>query len=71
MIKYAMNWTFTDRNTNETKSGTTFYVVADGLEYKIDEPLFSSLDCPSLGFKHTFIDNNKNKTSVWFTKEEN
>lgn len=71
MIKYAMMWSFTDKKTNDTKSGITFYALVDGIEHKIDEKLFMSLDCVNFGFKHIFVDNNKNKTNVWFTKEEN
>ena len=71
MIKYVMLWSFLDRKINETKSGICFYALVDGIEHKIDEKLFNSLDCPNFGFKHIFVDKDKNKTSVWFTKEEN
>lgn len=71
IVKYAMNWSFTDQKTNTTKTGCSFYALIDGIEHKIDAALYDSLDCPNIGFKHMFVDNNKQKTNIWFTKEEN
>lgn len=64
MFKYVYKWSMNGQ------SGITYYVNDFGHEYKVDEKIFDSVDCPNFGFKNTFYDKDKNITKVSFSLSE-
>lgn len=69
MFKYVFKWSMKDNNGVE-KSGITYYINDSGHEYKVDDKIWDSVECPNFGFKNLFYDREKNINKISFSMSE-